>query len=178
MLGTLHRQPIPPLDDTGFVPFAMTDWIEQLQQCLLQLVEAKLLSLEYADQLKQLAMTEQPSDLATSVVHRDLCPENLVRDDNGKLFSIDNGSMVVGSIEEDLCRVWYRWPMNTEEQQAFAQGYRKHGDPSGMVQPSLFWRIVVITKSACVRLVQSKQAANTALARLNEFAPCQAGDSA
>ena len=89
-------------------------------------------------------MSETPEECEIGVVHRDLCPENLVRGREGRLFCVDNGSLSIGAIAEDLCRVWYRWPMKSDERQAFAEGYSAFGDPTAFCQPSTFWMVAVV----------------------------------
>jgi hypothetical protein len=125
--------------------------------------------LERADLLYGLAMAHLPATLTLGIVHRDLCPENLITDARGRLISVDNGSMTIGAIDEDLCRVWYRWPMTAGERKAFVTGYEEYRSADGFGQPSLFWVVVVIVNSARARLRSSATAAAAALQRLDKF---------
>ena len=176
MLGVLHACPAPSTADLDFKPLDLDGWAKKLRDNLAQLTDAGILTPSRARQLDDLATSDRPDRLSLGIVHRDLCPENLVQDAHGRLFWVDNGSLVVGAIEEDLCRVWYRWPMGLAEQQAFADGYRRYRDARGFCQPSRFWAIVVVTNSARVRAGNSLSDAVVATHRLDRFLQGVKGD--
>ncbi len=145
----------------------LAGWVDKMRRNLAKLSQAGLISTARSKELEYLAMSDLPEKIDIGVVHRDLCPENLLQDGRHRLFCVDNGSLCVGAIAEDLCRVWYRWPMSKQERQAFAEGYSSFGDPAAFCQPSAFWMVAVVTNSARVRLVHSGSAAASALERLN-----------
>jgi Ser/Thr protein kinase RdoA (MazF antagonist) len=166
ILGRLHGRAVPEVDDLGFAPLGMTAWFEKMRGNLAGLVDGKVLEKDVAQMLEEVAQREMPKAQRLGIVHRDMCPENLVRDAYGRLFVVDNETLTIGSIEEDLCRVWYRWPMTATEREAFAGGYAEVSDPAAFENPALFWRIVVVVNSAGFRLSVSPQAAKAAMERL------------
>jgi hypothetical protein len=168
MQGLLHRALVPSLDDFDFKPLQISDWAAMMSKSLASLVHERVLPQAEAHRLEHLALQHAPTRQQLGVVNRDVCPENLVVNAQGRLFLVDNGSLTVGSVEEDLCRTWYRWPMLVDERQAFSAGYREFGDPAGLTNPSIFWRVVVVANSARFRLANSREAAIAALARLDE----------
>jgi hypothetical protein len=168
MQGRLHQALVPSLDDSDFKPLQISDWAAMMSKSLTSLIHAQVLSETDARQLERLALEHAPATQQLGIVNRDVCPENLVVDAQGDLFLVDNGSLTVGCVEEDLCRTWYRWPMSVDERQAFAAGYRELGNPAAFENPSMFWRVVVVANSARFRLANSKEAASAALARLDE----------
>ncbi|MBI3767949.1 MAG: aminoglycoside phosphotransferase family protein [Deltaproteobacteria bacterium] len=168
-LGSLHRCPPPATDDLDFHPLDIQGWARKTAENLRALRDRGSISSRRADRLRQLVRSCMPSTATLGVVHRDLCPENLLTDPSGRLVSVDNGSLTIGTIDEDLCRVWYRWPMNAEEQRAFVDGYREYGDPAGFRQPSPFWVMVVMIDSARARLGVSASMAATVLHRFDQF---------
>lgn len=105
------------------------------------------------------------AEVAFGVVHRDLCPENLVVEAGGRLLSADNGSLTIGAIEEGPSRVGCRRPMDAAERQAFAEGYGAHADPAPFLHPRRFRIIAVLSNSARVRLGLSRAEAAAVLDR-------------
>jgi thiamine kinase-like enzyme len=169
MLGSLHRCSPPVTDDLDFRPLDIQGWARKTAENLRALRARGSISSRRAERLGQMVRSCMPSTATLGVVHRDLCPENLLTDAGGRLVSVDNGSLTIGTIDEDLCRVWYRWPMNAEEQGAFVDGYREYGDPDGVRRPSPFWVVVVMLDSARARLGVSASMAATVLQRLDQF---------
>jgi thiamine kinase-like enzyme len=169
MLGALHRCPPPATDDLDFRPLDTRGWVEKTAANLRALRARERISSRWAERLGRLVPSCMPPTATLGVVHRDLCPENLLEDAGGRLVSVDNGSLTIGTIAEDLCRVWYRWPMDSEERQAFADGYEHYGDADGFRRPSAFWVMVVLIDSARARLTMSPSAVATVLARLDQF---------
>jgi aminoglycoside phosphotransferase (APT) family kinase protein len=81
-----------------------------------------------ATALFDLAMAHAPAGTsAAGVVHRDLCPENIVRRPSGALCVIDLESAAIGAGAYDLARTWYRWPMAPEHRAALFTAYTDHG---------------------------------------------------
>lgn len=169
LLGTLHSIPPPPTGDLGFEPLDAGAWLRKSTASLQALQEARLIPAARVRMLLEAMTTQMPATVRTGTIHRDLCPENLIADTSRRLISVDNGTMSVGSIEYDLCRVWYRWPMTARERTVFNEGYRELGEAGDVGAPAPFWALVVILNSARVRLGVSSERAAAALSRLDEF---------
>ena len=177
MLGVLHTCPVASIDDLTFEPLDGGAWARKTVDAVRLLRQRRLISGDRAEWLAAQAMSDQPSDVTMGIVHRDLCPANLIVNRHGRLISVDNGTMTVGAIDHDLCRVWYRWPMTPAERGAFNRGYREHRDAEVPERPSNFWAIAVIVNSARTRLALSERSAVDALRRLDDLAPaCPAQD--
>lgn len=168
MLGRLHGWPLPP---GGLDVHALDGpaWARMAVNSLRVLGDEDLIVPEAADVLGQLVMAHVPATVAMGLVHRDLCPENLIVEASGRLVSVDNAAVTIGAIAYDLARVWYRWPMSPDEQSAFNAGYREFRGGDALRTPSVFWAIVVVVNSARVRLGVSAAAAASALGRLDAY---------
>lgn len=171
ILGALHARPLPPIGDLDVAPADGDAWVVKTAVNLRVLRERGLLTAARADHLEALIVSSRPVATPIGIVHRDLCPENLLLDTRGRLVSVDNASMAIGAIEYDLARVWYRWPMTEDERASFNAGYQEHHAARGAGEPSLFWAIVVVVNSARVRLGTSTAAAAAALDRLERHVP-------
>jgi len=169
LLGTLHSIPPPASEDLGFEPLDGKAWLRKSAESLQSLQDARLMESARARMLLDAMTTCMPATVRIGTIHRDLCPENLIADTSRRLISVDNGSVSVGSMEYDLCRVWYRWPMTPRDRAVFNEGYRELGDAGDVGAPSLFWAIAVILNSARVRLGASVDRAAAALRRLDGF---------
>lgn len=167
MLGRLHGCPLPRFDDVDFQPLDAAGWLEKTEANLSALTGRGLLTAARARHLRELAASQRPAIAPLGIVHRDLCPENLIVDARGRLRSIDSGSATVGVIDEDLCRVWYRWPMTPEERALFVEGYQEERGSADIREPSTFWAIVVLVNSARARLGLSTAAAEAVLQQLD-----------
>lgn len=166
MLAALHRAPAPPLDGTGFRPATAEDWLAKGEREVAALAEAGLLAPGETEPLLRLLRAEAPEGGTVGVVLRDLAPENLVRRPDGALACVDAGALAVGLLEEDLARLWYRWPLGPEEQAAFLEGYGARRSAADPFDPEPFWAAVVLLGSARVRALGGVPGAEGALATL------------
>ena len=168
MLGSLHGS--SPKSGRDGLPLNMTGWLERVREHLRLLAEAGVISGERMARIEQAAIGCVPARVTVGVVHRDWCPENLVIDESpgsGRMHCIDNGTLTLGVIEEDLARLRYRWPMSDVQQAAFAVGYGEHRDPACLSERGLFWTIAVLTSAARYRLPNGAEAAEI-MARLGQ----------
>lgn len=150
-LGTLHAHALPP-GTYGVQPRPAASWIQKTLASLADLQELALVAPAQALAMARQLEAECPTSTQIAIVHRDLCPENLIVDRSGELRSIDNGSVTVGAIDHDLARTWYRWRMTADERRAFFTGYRRATSRDVRDVPIRFWAIVVLLNSARVRV--------------------------
>ena len=100
------------------------------------------------------------------VIHKDLCPENLVIDPRGIVHAVDNEWMTIGPTAFDLARTWYRWPMPEPAWRHYLSTYACLHDPEPALAHFTFWRIAVVSKSARVRVTLRTGGADVPLRRL------------
>lgn len=148
MLRQVHDAP-PPAGARMRTPEL---WAERLRENLGRLRLAGLIGDQAEAECLKHAMSDFPKALTIGLVHRDLCPENIVRDGEGRLWVVDNALLTVGSLEEDAARVWWRWPMTPPQRGAFLRGYNHPARACWFELPSPFWRASVIANSARIRL--------------------------
>lgn len=153
MLGKLHASPVPPMDDLIFTPLDADGFVVNLRRRLEALTQAGVVDAILAGQILDRVMLDVPVQSPTGIVHRDLCPQNIVRDRRGDLYLIDNGLLTLGPFQEDLCRTRYRWPMNDQELQWFAEGYSQYRDPADFLAPSIFWWNCVLVSGAYTHML-------------------------
>ncbi|MBL8990639.1 MAG: aminoglycoside phosphotransferase family protein [Phycisphaerae bacterium] len=164
LLREVHEAPSP----AGAAARTPEGWAERLRDNLSQLRGAGLI--DAGDEAASLsrAMADRPETLTIGLVHRDLCPENIVRDAEDRLWVVDNALLSVGAIEEDAARVWWRWPMTARQREAFLRGYNHSERAPWFERPNAFWRASVIASSARIRIDADPAGAATRAERLLE----------
>jgi thiamine kinase-like enzyme len=60
-----------------------------------------------AASVTELLRVHAPEELAIGFIHKDLCAENRVRDESGRVVVVENESLRVGPHAYDLARTWY-----------------------------------------------------------------------
>jgi hypothetical protein len=165
LLGRIHATRPP----AGLEPrlWASVDAAhEELASNLHALVECGALARASADRLLAAVAERSPTAFEHGIVHRDLCPDNVMREPSGALIAVDQGSMGLGPLDADLARVWYRWPMSESERERFHSAYGEHRDARGFFAHAWYYRVLVLSKSARKRLEHGSPLAELPLALL------------
>jgi hypothetical protein len=136
---------------------------EALEADLRTLRDAGAIDEDRARRLLAAAARHDPRVAATSVIHKDLCPENLVIDPHGALRAVDNEWMTVGPTGFDLARTWYRWPMSDPMWRSYLSAYARFADPEPTLAHFTFWRIAAVAKSARIRITRRTGGADVPL---------------
>lgn len=89
--------------------------------------------------------------LEQGLTHRDFCGANLVLN-AGKIVAVDNVTMKVSTLDEDLARTWCRWPLRERDWRSFLRGYSETRDVESYLSHETFWRANTLLHSAAVRL--------------------------
>jgi aminoglycoside phosphotransferase (APT) family kinase protein len=167
LLAALHALALPDVavpDGVGSVDF----YTQMLRGHLEVLARQAAIAHDEATALFDLATAHAPaSDTATGIIHRDLCPENMVRQPSGALCVIDLESAATGASSYDLARTWYRWPMAPAHRAAFFTAYTDHGGGAPEWRHFPFWALCAVTVSAAERRVESPEIAFAPLRRLS-----------
>lgn len=106
-----------------------------------------------ADRVRRTA----PAAAGLTLIHTDLCGENMVVDPAGRLHVIDNEHFRIGPPGMDLARSWYRWGLyredfDTAQWQVFCYTYTGAGGQAEALADQAFWRIAAVALSARLRL--------------------------
>jgi Ser/Thr protein kinase RdoA (MazF antagonist) len=160
-LGTVHAAPPPDL------PGESVAADERLAADLARLVDAGALAEADAARLRTRAGAAPPAADVT-IVHRDLCPENIVVARDGRLVAVDNAAARVGWADEDLARTFYRWPLEAGEGDAFLAAYAAHRDPAAFLAHRAFWMVTALAHAACVRTNRGYAEADATVRRLRD----------
>ena len=110
-------------------------------------------------QLSELAKTDQ-IQCATSLVHDDLCGENLIRDPVGNVRVIDNEGLGVGFAPIDIARTVYRWQMDMDTERLYLQHYESVCPADEFRNNRSFWIASVLVESACYRMKGTNNSRN------------------
>lgn len=145
---------------------------ELLARHLRRLVAAGALEGAAARRLEERALANAPRTAELTLIHRDLCPENIVVDPSGRLFSVDNAGARVGAADEDLARTCYRWPLDSAASAEFLDTYRAFRDPRGFLEHRRFWMVAALVHATWIRQSRGYARADVPLRRLlAELAP-------
>jgi aminoglycoside phosphotransferase (APT) family kinase protein len=132
-----------------------TTWLrarrELLSRHLARLADGGALPRKDALRLRDLALAHAPGEIELGLVHRDICPENIVVDREGRLRCVDNVTARVGAPDEDLARTCYRWPLDGRALGEFLAAYRPHRDPGPFLLHRRFWMIAALSHATWIR---------------------------
>jgi len=173
------------LHDLGAPRARCDSWLrarrELLSRHLLRLAEAGAIQRADAVRLSDLALSDAPEGVQVRLVHRDLCPENIVVDVAGRLRCVDNVTVRAGAPEEDLARTCYRWPLDGQARDRFLRAYGARRDPGPFLRHRRFWMIAALSHATWIRHSRGYARADVPLRRLlaeRNDAPCCASTTA
>ena len=144
ILGRLHRTQIPSELAGQKLPNSER-LLRAVERRLSSLNELGLLSSYEVSRLKHSAGQQLPYTLEDGLIHHDFCAENLIITVGNQLYAIDNEDMRIGVLDADLARTFHRWPMTSQQRQAFCEGYQRHREVVSYEGHSLFWLIWVLS---------------------------------
>lgn len=170
VLGRLHRTSVGPVADR-FARLAGTDQrMDALEAALGALEMRDAVSTDMARRLCARAREAQPPDaLAHGLVHGDLAPENIVLGAGGPIL-VDNTTLSVAALDEDLARAWYRWPMGPSHRAAFVEAYERHRAIDRFCRHFDFWMILALAEAARYRCEVAPKSAMVPLEKLHAMA--------
>lgn len=122
-----------------------------LTTSLLSLRQAGLLDSSRTRHLHAFVSRNAPQRCQQGLTHRDFCGANLVMR-SGTIVAIDNVTMKVSALDEDLARTWYRWPLGEGEWRTFLRGYSESREIDSYLAHERFWRTTTLIHAAAVRL--------------------------
>jgi len=137
-----------------------------LEANLMSLREVGLLDRSVVRDVAAFVSRNAPQRCIQGLTHQDFCGANLVL--KGRtIVAIDNVTMRVSALDEDLARTWYRWPLGESEWRTFLRGYSEKRDVDSYLSHERFWRALALIHAAAVRLrVVGLAAAEPPLGRL------------
>ncbi|HEX5136160.1 MAG TPA: aminoglycoside phosphotransferase family protein [Planctomycetota bacterium] len=176
-LGGLHSLPAPRGRSGSWLRARR----ELLSRHLLRLADAGAIPRADAMRLREVALARAPREVEVRLVHRDLCPENIVVDAGGRLRSVDNVTVRAGAPEEDLARTCYRWPLDGPARDRFLRAYGARRDPAAFLRHRRFWMIAALSHATWIRHSRGYARADVPLRRLlaeRNDVPCCASTTA
>lgn len=146
-LADIHRA-VPTEMPDGDVP---DRYGRALEASLLSLRQVGLLDRSLARDVQAFVSRNAPRRCVQGLTHRDFCGANLVM--RGEtIVAIDNVTMKVSALDEDLARTWYRWPLCEGEWRTFLRGYSETREIDSYLSHERFWRAITLVHAAAVRL--------------------------
>jgi aminoglycoside phosphotransferase (APT) family kinase protein len=146
----LHSTPLPGKIKHHAMP--AENWNERLDRYFHEFARFEVLAAGEQRLAARLALNHSPKDIPVGLVHKDFCAENMVIDPSGHIWVIDIETFSVDSPDYDLARTWHRWPMKSEQSEAYLDGYRCLRSTVEFQEYSLYWKIAVLVESALFRL--------------------------
>ena len=168
LLGLMHRTRLE--EDALPAERPATAELDRCASQLAALVAAKWLTQPEADSVADAITRTTPECPIHGIVHGDFAPENLVVDASGALHAIDNEVVRVGILDLDLARTWSRWPMAGPTWVSFLAAYAAASGRSGDDEQLVGWKLRTLVVSAWYRAAFRLRGADTAVARLLDFA--------
>ncbi len=145
LLTALHQSQPPQQAKTD-------EWVAEVHSGLDLLADRGVLQASERDQLRFLASRHDPGVCNCVLIHNDFCGNNLVVDESGMLWVIDNEMICCEPVDLDLARTWYLWPEIREDWVRFQQYHAELSPSLGNPTAYPFWRLLAVTRSAVVRL--------------------------
>jgi thiamine kinase-like enzyme len=142
------------------------DWRERSEADLAQLLAAGAIDAGCAQRARAGLERLDPERAIFGLVHSDFCGENLLIDGAGRLRVIDNERLRVDALGFDVARTRHRWPLPPHAWGDFCDAYAAASPFSEPLEHVAFWELVVVVKSARLRLRIDPARAPTPLARL------------
>lgn len=142
------------------------EWEPYLDGLLRGLAASEAIDVGTAGRIRALAARHAPHAPRQGLCHGDFCAENMIKTAPGPISVVDNDSLAVDAYEYDLARTWYRWPMESRAESAYAEGYG--GSPWGQsfAEHFLHWALLVLVESSSFRIRARAPSAAVPLARL------------
>jgi Phosphotransferase enzyme family len=163
--ATLHGRPLPPAAESLRRRPAV--WEPRLEQFLDELVAHGAMAPGRARETLALMVRHAPAEASPAgLCHTDFCAENIVTTTTGHPWIVDNEGVNVDAYEFDLARTWYRWPMTSGQQQAYADGYGERAHGARFAAHFLHWALAVLVESAARRVRARAASARVPLERL------------
>ncbi len=162
LLARLHS--MPPRSGDGRAR-GTSDYRQEAESDLETLVGSGALSGAIGEAIAAEIASADPGEYLPVLIHRDVCAENLVVDEEGRLTVIDNERFTVGAAGFDLGRTHHRWQLPEADWQGLLGAYREAGGIAGELE---FW--LLITNVSLARIYQraSPERLPAMLARLAE----------
>lgn len=111
-----------------------------------------------------------PGRAIHGLVHFDFCGENMVLDNAGRLFVVDNERIGLNALGFDLARSWYRWALPEPSWEHFCSIYAKSLPFSEPLDTLRFWKFVAVVRAAALRMRVYPERAAGPIAVLNILA--------
>ncbi len=159
LLGNLHARSVQP----AMAHASTAPWRIEAECDLATLVDAGKLDVVDATALAARLAASDPTSMTLTLIHRDFCGENLVRDERGRLWVIDNEWLVHGPAGFDLGRTYCRWPMAEHAWKRFLASYAAVMPFD--LQALSFWQITAALFGARIRLGSLRVAESLAVVR-------------
>jgi thiamine kinase-like enzyme len=128
-----------------------------------------LISPAECEKLAQMLRQGRPRSTRLCMIQGDFCGENLVKTEDGEIYSIDNEALSLGSPEADLARALLRWGLSEEQENAFLTGYRQLRSTDEFDWQKCFWALVSLLRSVKFRYRSREGDYRPALRHLQEI---------
>ncbi len=146
------------------------EWREQTELGLESLAASAALDPQAARGIGSALARLDPQRTLVGLVHSDFCGENMLIDGSGRLRVIDNERLRIDALGFDVARSWYRWALPAPAWEIFQSAYAAAMPFSEPLANLGFWSLVVVVKSAELRLRIDPARAHVPLSRLRAMA--------
>lgn len=135
-----------------YTELKVSDAVERTIKDIKELFKYGIIDQQKMEILTNYLENHAPENLQIGLILGDFCPENIVINDSGNIYIIDNEKLSIDSYNYDLARTYYRWPMSKDQLRAYIEGYEEHRSYESFRKYCSFWIIKVIVKSVLFRL--------------------------
>ena len=168
ILASLHSRSVPrdlsPKETLG------VEWItKRLKKQLADLESEGHMDSYHTTKLMNLALNNAPSGLEHGVIHRDFHPRNMVMNNQGEIWIIDNEGLCLGALDFDVARSWRFWAMKGRQRDIFCRAYGKLRSLDTFLAHQRFWSICTLVSTARTQ-VRFRQPSQDPLSKLKRVA--------
>jgi len=151
VLGEVHAASLPADFPEATDEYPGGRWQDELKEKLERLRATGRIAADDGARALELTVAHAPPRRRVTLVHGDLCPENVVVDVAGGLWVIDIDQIDLHVPEFDLARCWYRWPMTPDDRAVFEAGYGEAEVVASYRAHFFHWAVVVLVGAMAFR---------------------------
>jgi len=126
-------------------------YFNRMRNQLAELVNQGSLEPDALHNLVDLSENSRPMKVEVGVIHTDFHPRNMVINQGGEIWIVDNEDIRLGVLDYDIARCWRQWPMTCAQREVFCTAYSKFRSLDAFIAHQIFWTICTLAVTAHIQ---------------------------